>query len=45
LVNEQLYSGNGIKFGALHIDTIKQWRGGDISGFLELITLPNNRLT
>lgn len=41
LVNGQLYSGAGIKFGAIHIDTLKQWRGGDIPELFPLIIMPN----
>lgn len=41
LINEQLYSGAGIKFGAIHIETLKQWQDGDITGLLSLITMPN----
>ncbi|WP_199054197.1 hypothetical protein [Aquitalea sp. ASV15] len=41
LINEQLYAGTGIKFGAMHIDTLQQWQGGGISDFLSLISMPN----
>lgn len=40
LVNEQLYEGDGIKFGAMHINSLEQWQG-NFSAFKALISLPN----
>jgi len=35
LVNQQLYAGRGIAFGALHIDSLSNWK----SGFNEFLAL------
>lgn len=36
LINDDLYGGNGIAFGALHIDSLSQgWTNG-VAGFLDL---------
>ena len=35
LVNEQLYNGNGIPFGAIHLNALANWEGG-IPGLIKL---------
>lgn len=40
LIKERTYCGSGIRFGAMHIDTLKQWPGGDFSGFSSILTTP-----
>lgn len=40
LVNERLYGGKGIPFGAVHIDQLANW-SGEIPGLLAMLQLPN----
>jgi hypothetical protein len=40
LVNEQLYGGSGIPFGAVHFDALASWEGG-MPGLVKLLTVPN----
>jgi hypothetical protein len=40
-INEKVYSGDGIKFGAMHITQLSQWNV-KISNFKTLITLPTS---
>lgn len=39
LINEQIYLGKGIKFGAMHIDALEKWQGG-FSAFRAMIAMP-----
>ena len=41
LINEQLYGGNGMAFGAIHFDSLSKWNGG-VSGLIELLNVPNS---
>jgi len=38
LVNNNLYRGRGIKYGAVHFDDLLTWAGGDAASFLSLLT-------
>lgn len=40
LVNQQLYGGKGIDFGAVHFTEIKDW-SGDFEALLQLVHRPN----
>jgi len=36
LINNKLFRGAGIGFGAIHIDALKRWGGGEVSKFIGL---------
>lgn len=38
-VNQGLLAGNGIPFGAIHIEELKNWSGG-ISGLIKMLAVP-----
>lgn len=43
LVNEKLLAGKGIRFGAIHIESLSRWKGG-VPGLIKLLDVPNKSL-
>ena len=44
LINSELYGGNGIPFGAIHMNTLAHGWAGGASGFIDMFGMPNRLL-
>jgi hypothetical protein len=40
-VNQQLYSGNGVPFGMIHLDELQAWGGGNMNDLHAMIVVPD----